>query len=249
MEALRILDNLYALPQKILVYKDYAIVADLHLGFEEEMAKKGIFLPPAQLKRALDVLKVIKKVARKVVIAGDLKHQFSRLGKREEEDVKKFLDIVEKYKLNLILVRGNHDTFIRHLLEERGFDVVDRLDLGDVSVIHGHKDVELNDITIIGHEHPSISLRDSVGTTIKFPCFLKVPVNEKIVIVLPAIGIYQSGTSVSLNKEAYLSPILKRANLDEAVPYITDEEVGVVEFPPLRELVDVMVSDTLKIIS
>ena len=248
MEALRILDNLYVLPQRALIYKDYAIIADLHLGFEEEMAKKGVFLPPAQLKRALEVLNVIRKVAKKVIIAGDLKHQFSRLGKKEEEDVKKFLDAVEKYKLDLVLVRGNHDTFVRHLLEERGFDVVDRLDLGEVSIVHGHKDVELNEITIMGHEHPSISLRDPVGTAVKFPCFLKVPVEGRTVIVLPAIGLYQSGTSVSLSKEAYLSPIMKRAALEEAVPYVADEEVGVVEFPPLGELADVLVSDAIRIV-
>lgn len=241
-------DGLYALPQRALLYKDYAIIADLHLGFEEEMARKGIFLPPAQLKRALDVLKAIRKVARKVVIAGDLKHQFSRLGKKEEEDVKKFLDAVEKLKLDLILVRGNHDTFVRHLLEERGFDVVDRLDLGEISIVHGHKDVELNEVTIMGHEHPSISIRDPVGTVAKFPCFLKVPVDGKTVVVLPAVGLYQSGTSVSLSKEGYLSPILKRAELEEAVPFVADEEVGVVEFPRLGELADVLVSDVLRVI-
>ncbi len=244
MEALEVLPGLYATPQGALIYKDVAIVADLHLGFEEEMGKKGIFLPPAQLKRALEVVEALSKATRTLVIAGDLKHQFGRLGKQERVDVERFLDAVEKRGLKLILVRGNHDNFVRHLVEDRGFEVVEELDLGNgLKVIHGHKEAELGEVTVMGHEHPSIAMRDPVGAVAKFPCFLRVPTERGHLVVLPAVGIYQSGTNVSLNREAYLSPILKRLKLEEAIPYVADPELGIVEFPPLGDLADVLVED------
>jgi len=244
VEALELLPGLYAVPQGALIYKDYAIIADLHLGFEEEMSRKGVFLPPAQLKRALEVLEAISKVTTKLVVAGDLKHQFGRLGRAERRDVEEFLNAVESKGLKMILVRGNHDNFVRKLVEDRGFEVVDELDLGNgLKVIHGHKETELGEVTVMGHEHPSIALRDPVGAVAKFPCFLRVPSEKGHVIVLPAIGLYQSGTNVSLSREAYLSPILKRLKLESAVPYVADPELGIVEFPPLGEMADVLVEE------
>ena len=236
--------RLYALPQGALIYKDYAIIADLHLGFEEEMSKKGIFLPPAQLKRAMEVLKFVSKISRTIIVAGDLKHQFGRLGKAERRDVEAFLTTVQENNLKLVLVRGNHDNFVRVVVEDFGFEVVDELDLdGGIKVIHGHKVSELGEVTVMGHEHPSVALRDPVGATAKFPCFLKVPSPKGTVIVLPAVGVYQSGTSVTPNKEAYLSPILKELNLREAVPYVADPEIGVVELPKLGEMEGMLVEE------
>ncbi|UXD21697.1 phosphoesterase [Ignicoccus pacificus DSM 13166] len=244
MEALEILPGLLATPFGGLVYKGHVIIADLHLGFEEEMSRKGVYLPPAQLKKALEVLKLSLKISNKVIIAGDLKHLFSKLGRMEQRDVLRFLDAAEEMGAELILVRGNHDNFVRHLLQERGFDVVNELDIGEIKVVHGHEDVEPGEITVMGHEHPSLALRDPIGATAKFPCFLKVPHERGYLVVLPAVGLYQTGTNVSLIKESYLSPIIKKyAKLEEAVPYVADEELGVVEFPPLGMMTDVLVSE------
>lgn len=226
--------DLYLLPFGGILYKDYVIIADLHLGFEEEMLSKGVYLPPAQLKRALEVLELATKLSKKIVVAGDLKHMFSKLGKREQRDVKAFLDRAEMLDVELVLVRGNHDNFVRHLLEERGFDVVTQLDLGEVKVVHGHERVEWDGIILMGHEHPSLGVRDEIGVSVKFPCFLRVPLDKGEAIVLPAIGPYQTGNNVSLHKEAYLSPIIRdRGRIEEAVPYVIDEELSVIEFPSL----------------
>ncbi|NPA84929.1 MAG: metallophosphoesterase [Crenarchaeota archaeon] len=244
MEALELLPGLYALPVGALVYKDYAVVADLHLGFEEEMGRKGVFLPPAQLKRALSVLGSVSKVARKLVVAGDLKHQFGRLGRAERRDVEEFLTAVEAKGMELVLVRGNHDNFVRKIVEDRGFDVVEVLDLdGGIRVIHGHKEAELGEVTLMGHEHPSIAVRDPVGAVAKFPCFLRVPAGGRELVVLPAVGLYQSGTNVTPSGEAYLSPILRGLDLRRAVPYVADPELGVVEFPALEEMAPVLVEE------
>jgi len=243
MDAVEILPGVFATSFGGVIYKDYVIIADLHLGFEEEMSKKGVYLPPAQLKRALSVLQQASEVSKKLVVAGDLKHMFSRLGRMEQRDVIKFLDAASDLDVDLVLVRGNHDNFVKHLLMERGFDVVKELDLGEMKVIHGHEEVELHsEVVVMGHEHPSLALRDPVGATAKFPCFLKVPYERGHVVVLPAIGLYQTGTNVSLHRESYLSPIIrKHVDLRRAVPYVSDEELGVVEFPPLGSLEEMIV--------
>jgi len=246
VEAVELERGLYATPQGALLYKGYAIIADLHLGFEEEMSRKGVFLPPAQLRRALEVLESVSKAVKKVVVAGDLKHQFGRLGKMEKRDVEAFLSAAQKKGVELVLVRGNHDNFVKKLVEDAGFEVVDELDLSEgVKVIHGHKAAELGEVTIMGHEHPSVALRDPVGATAKFPCYLKVPSRRGVVVVLPAVGLYQSGTSVTPNREAYLSPILKELDLKKAVPYAADPELGVVELPALEDLAGLLVEEAL----
>ncbi len=237
MEGIEVIDGLYLLPFGGVLYRDHVIIADLHLGFEEEMYSKGVYLPPAQLKRALEVLELSSELSKKVIIAGDLKHIFSKLGKKEQREVKAFLDRAEEMDLELVLVRGNHDNFVKHLLEERGFDVVTELDLGEVKVVHGHEDLQLDGVVLMGHEHPSLAIRDEIGVSVKFPCFLKVPLEKGLAIVLPAIGPYQTGNNVGLHKEAYLSPIIRsKGRLREAVPYVIDEELSVVEFPPLSLL-------------
>ncbi len=244
MEGVEILPGMYGTPFGGLVYKDYVIIADLHLGFEEEMSAKGVYLPPAQLKRALEVLKKASKISKKLVIAGDLKHMFSRLGRMEHKDVLKFLDAADEMGFDLVLVRGNHDNYVRHLLQERGFDVVPQLDIGEVTVVHGHEERGIGaDVIVMGHEHPSLAIRDNIGAVVKFPCFLRVPYDKGFIVVLPAIGLYQTGNNVTLSKESYLSPIIRNyAKLELAIPYVTDEELGVVEFPQLGLMGEVLVS-------
>ena len=61
------------------------------------------------------------------------------------------------------------------------------------------------------------------------------------IVTLPAVGIYQTGSKVTLSRDTYLSPILKDdVVIEDLRPIIVDEEVGVFELPPLAELLDFM---------
>jgi len=65
--------------------------------------------------------------------------------------------------------------------------------------------------------------------------------SDRKVIVLPASGVYQSGTSITLDKSNYLSPIIKRyVDLENAKPYIIDEDLGVIELPELKAIQDLI---------
>jgi len=84
------------------------VFSDLHLGFEEALARGldyssggrkasytlGMFVPRIQLKRAIEMLERVFSVVkpRIVVINGDLKHAFDRLLKQEREEVKKLIE-------------------------------------------------------------------------------------------------------------------------------------------------------------
>lgn len=233
----------YIKSEKILVF------ADAHLGFEEEMAKHGLFLPRVQKKKLLDLLNNIfnELYVKEIVVAGDIKHQFGQLGRIEARELREVFDYLIKHVERMIIVRGNHDNFLP-LITKRYENirlVDDYYMVKDIMIIHGHKKLVLPKekqvrLVIMGHEHPSLGLRDKLGYLIKYPCFLRVPLKEPgniEVLILPATGVYQTGTSITLDPNAYLSPVVReKAILEEAKPIVFDEELGLLEFPELRIL-------------
>lgn len=224
------------------------VIADIHLGFEEDMASKGIFIPRIQLNKALEMVhKVLEHVeASTLIVAGDIKHRFEGLGKREARDLRGFLEEVVKIFRRVVVVRGNHDTFLAPLCRRLGVQLYDVLWLDKILVVHGHRDLSGLmgfDLVVMGHEHPSISLKDpATGYGMKFPCFLLAPLRGGgYVLVLPATGIYQSGTTISISAEGYLSPILRaEADLENAKPFVIVEGEGVLELPRLKIVQDLL---------
>ncbi len=222
------------------------ILADTHLGFEEEMAEKGMYIPRFQLRRLMEVLEQSLSLVnvREVVIAGDFKHRFSGLGKIERRELVEVLTYLQSRVDRIVVVRGNHDNYLPLLRRKFNFELVEYYRLGRYLIIHGHKKVGLEegswDVLIMGHEHPSIVLRDSVGVVGKFPCFLVGRLlNGKELITLPAVGAYQTGSKVTLSRDTYLSPIIKEdAVIEDLRPVIIDEEAGILELPPLNQLAD-----------
>ncbi|MEM2221337.1 MAG: metallophosphoesterase [Ignisphaera sp.] len=223
-------------------------IADIHLGFEEYMAEKGIYLPRMQLRKVLEYIERCLNTVKAdtLIIVGDVKHLFDRLGRKESRDLGEFFTYTTKRFSKVALIRGNHDTFVYSISKRYGIEVHEKLKIEDILLIHGHKDVsEEKDIEllIMAHEHPSISLRDPVTTySTKFPCYLLTPLKNGIkAMVLPAAGLYQSGTPVTTSPEGYLSPILKnRALLADAKPYAIVENDGVYELPKLSAIEDLL---------
>lgn len=237
-----------ALPALYIREHRALVVADAHLGYEEEAARHGVFMPRFQLARFLDVLEQALSAvdAVRVIIAGDLKHRFDGLGKLERREVTRAINFIKERVDEVTVVRGNHDNYLPILKDRLGFDIVEYLVLGEYAIVHGHKPLPpeaRGKIVIMGHEHPSIAIRDSIGTVGKFPCFLRGRLRdgETSIVVLPAIGAYQTGSKVTLNPSTYLSPILRNeAVLEDLEPIIVDEEIGVLELPRLADMLDFM---------
>lgn len=221
------------------------ILADIHLGYEEYMASLGVYLPKLQLKGAQETIRtaVGRVNARRLVVVGDLKHAYEKLLRQERLEVTKLARFVQELGLEMILVRGNHDTFIAPLLKKLGVEVVeDQLDLGDGLVLaHGHKQVETDyEVIVMGHEHPALQV-DIAGARVKLPALLEVPLEDgSQAVVLPAVGVYQTGNPLTLDRSLYLSPIMKeRAVIADAIVWIVDRDAGTHR---LARLVDVFES-------
>ncbi len=227
------------------------VFADLHLGFEEEAARQGYFLPRVQLKNILKTLETVfseKSNIELVIILGDVKHTFERLTRLEREEVSRLFEYLTKRVARVIVVKGNHDSYLVVVARNYGVEIVKwQLEIDGIIFTHGHRKLELGDkkpkLILMGHEHPSIAVRDRIGYVMKAPCFLlaKHEPSGAELLVLPAMGVYQTGTTVSTIPEAYLSPILrKEVDLRRAKPYVIAEGLGILEFPELGEIEELL---------
>jgi hypothetical protein len=220
-----------------LVVDGNLVIADTHVGYEEALNKQGVLIPRFQFKELIDRLKGILEGNRfdKIVVNGDVKHEFGTISETEWRHTLKLLDFLKKYCSEVVLVRGNHDKILGPIAQKRGVRVVDKIVIGDVLVVHGDKmpskaDLDGVKTVVIGHEHPAISLRE--GSRVEtFKCFLKGKFKGKGLIVMPSFNLVQEGTDVL--KEKVLSPLLKQ-NLDEFEVYIVADKVY--RFGELRKL-------------
>ncbi len=230
---------------------DAIIINDLHLGFEEALARgldysdkaakyfPGMIVPRIQLKKIKESLKRIYHLVkpRRIIINGDLKHAFDRLLRQERREIKDLLEFIlnDLDVKDLIVIRGNHDNFLRMILRDYGLELQRELeiDIGSEKILitHGHVDVDITgyDAVIIGHEHPSLRCFG----TYKLPSFLFIPTRSgDYIIVVPAIGPYQSGTTIMSLASEYLSPIIKKHCIIEQgkpVTWLSNEDYFLTE--------------------
>ena len=71
---------------------------------------------------------------------------------------------------------------------------------------------------IIGHEHPSVKIRDPLSGGMKMACFLHM--EKEGIIVLPPFSLLSSGTDLVLSDpESFMSPACRGADTDSAKVY------------------------------
>ncbi len=222
---------------------DAIVIADLHLGFEGIATEHGIFIPKIQFKKEMEELKeILKKVkAEKIIINGDVKHEFSETGHHEFREVSRLYTFLKENFERVIQIKGNHDNFIIYVCRKYGVELYDTLQLGDYFFLHGHENLKLNNITtsniITGHEHPAISLYDEVGGKEKVDCFLYGRIDSKKFLMLPAFSYFAQGSEVNIiPKNEFLSPLLKRADFREIKVIGVSRETGVLDFGTLDKL-------------
>ena len=214
-------DNLILTPEKAVIINKTAIISDLHLGIENVLLEKGIHIPRMQIDEIInDVKKIVEKYSiSRLIIAGDLKHEFSRNLPYEWDDVKRFLNEIN---VEIEIVRGNHDNYLGVILSKYNIPLVDEVTVKNWTIVHGHQNCESKRI-IMGHEHPVVKIRVE-GGTYSFPCFLKIKSRNKTIVVLPAFSPLLSGSSI-LNLESFLSPLLSGTNSDDVEVYGIADDV------------------------
>ena len=223
----------------LAIYFDSTLViADVHIGYEEALNKQGILVPRLQFEEMVKRMERIfnslqgKKIER-VVVNGDLKHEFGTISEQEWRNTLKFLDLLAKHCNEVILIKGNHDTILGPIARKRNVKVLDYFSVDKVLVAHGNKVPEIYknyNTIIIGHEHPAVSLKEGPRVE-QFKCFLKGKYKGKNLIVQPSFNTIIEGTDIL--RDEILSPFLQQ-NLDNFDVYIVEDKVY--EFGKLKNL-------------
>lgn len=218
------------------------VLADFHIGYEEELNKRGVLVPRMQFRDTIIRLEaILSAVSPKVIVVnGDLKHEFGKISEQEWRETLKLIDFLAKKCKKLVLTKGNHDTILGPIAKKRNIEVADYYIDGSILIIHGDKIPEqlLKSLgsrlkaVVISHEHPAVSIRDGPRVE-KFKCFLKGKFRGKTLIVQPSFNQVTEGTNVL--SEELLSPFLHQ-DLGSFRCYVVGEK-EIMDFGRLKNLV------------
>jgi putative SbcD/Mre11-related phosphoesterase len=202
------------------------VISDLHLGYEEMLNKQGVLMPrinffeiKEKLEKIFLEINAMHEKIEKIIINGDLKHEFGEISQQEWKETLDMLEFLEKNCGKIILVQGNHDKILGPIAEFKKTSICKKgffLEKSRIFVSHGNEIPKTSEFKkaktiVIGHEHPAISLRESTKTE-TYKCFLKGKFRGKDLIVLPSISTIAYGTDIL--KQEILSPFLQQ-NLSE----------------------------------
>ena len=194
------------------------VISDIHLGYEEALNKKGVLIPRFQfedtIKRLQPILEHTKP--KRIIINGDLKHEFGFISDQEWREILKLIDLMYKYTKDIIIIKGNHDVKLAPITKKRELQIVERHIQDSCLFIHGNKEPkdlkELDiDMIIVGDEHPAISIGNKIRREV-YKCFLigkyRIGLKKKDLLVLPSFN--QVTVGVDVVKEQLRSPFLKK---------------------------------------
>ena len=217
---------------------DLIAISDLHLGLEASMTSRGNYVPEFQLTQIKEELKDIKKETgcNRILLNGDLKNQYST-SYSEKSEIDELVSFLTSNFEDVIIVKGNHDTFIENLLEEHDLRPLEQYEQDGVLFTHGDESPEQDwDTIVIGHEHPALALEDEIGVTEKVDALLHLD-SEKEIFVLPAYSPISNGSEINrMNSSELLSPILKDFDIGEFQAYAISREAGVFDFGTIQNL-------------
>jgi hypothetical protein len=211
--------------------EDYAVVGDVHLGFEEEINNNGynIWEKTDEITDKLTALN-----SKKLILLGDIRKDYTQIKPKEGGALIKFFSKLSDNFDEVVLTKGNHDGGIEKITGRfKNILVKTEFIYNKIGFMHGHtipsKELINNVNTIcMSHIHPSFTFMDSNGVKYKEDCFLmlkiKLPKKDyplsqlKNALVLPKFNPY-IGSSTEISNRGILkySKIETRMTLDLAV--------------------------------
>ncbi|MFP4116457.1 MAG: metallophosphoesterase [Candidatus Aenigmatarchaeota archaeon] len=220
------------------------VIADLHLGLEYEIYKKGISIPPRvdkQKERINDLVEETK--AEGIILLGDVKHNVPRTSISEKERLPEFFKELSE-KVDVTIVKGNHDGNIEKLVEETEVEVTTTKGFKEDRFYFNHgqswpgEEIKKSKILLRGHSHPAVEFEDSLGFSSTVPCWIRGPVRSGVleekyvdtvkleeIIILPAFNQLITGMPMNKEKEKkLLGPILENGamDIDESKVHLLD---------------------------
>ncbi len=226
------------------------ILSDIHLGYEEALSKKGTLLPRFMLKdiimRLEKTIQELPQKPEKIIITGDLKHEFGEINEQEWREILRLIDFLAKYTREIIVIKGNHDKFLSPITKKRNIILQDSVQLDDYFILHGDEIPLIPKQTktiIIGHEHCAIALRQKRRVE-RYKCFIqgeiKIKKKEYNLIAMPSLNTITEGTDIL--QEKLLSPFLEQ-DLNHFLVFIVSGKNydEVFEFGRVKQLRQMMV--------
>ena len=213
-----ILKNMELLGPCLWVKSEKALAfADLHLGYEEMLNATGVMVPRINFRQVKEELEknIFPGTGKldKIIINGDLKHEFGTILRQEWEEVLDMLGLLSQHAREIILVKGNHDTILGPIAKFAGVKVSEGhfLEKEKVLFLHGDKipakgKLRAVKTIVIGHEHPCVTVSDGVKAE-TYKCFLWGKFRGKNLIVLPSMNFVAMGSDIMRRKT--ISPLIK----------------------------------------
>jgi len=211
------------------------IVADLHIGFEADLAAKNIFV--GKNTSINDMISEICKIIDdtkpdSLILLGDVKSSIKSISKNEWDEIPLFFDKVGK-KVEIVLIPGNHDSNIQRLVPD-GVTLVSSAGLvvENTLLTHGHTLPSNNfshvDKIIMGHVHPVFFKEDSVLNGQRVWVSIKTE-KQKIfssssgeieIIIVPSFNKYFYATHKKKYKKS-ISPIIEKIKKKSSARIVT----------------------------
>jgi len=207
------------------------VIGDVHLGYEEALAVRGVLLPRFQFRDTVERLEKIFSTLgdvriEAVVINGDLKHELGAISEQEWREVIKFLDFLLSHSKQVTIIRGQHDIKLSPIARKRNIAIVENVVVNGKFICHGDSIPESSDfrdskIVIVGDEHPAVSLHEGARSEL-YKCFLVGKWQGKKLVVMPSFNQVVIGTDIL--KESFPRPFL-RQNLGSFDVYVAGDEL------------------------
>jgi len=234
------LEPLHGQPALFAEDIDALIVADLHIGIEYELFKAGAKIPGKTQELQENLIAALEETgARKLIIAGDLKHNIPVSSFREEREIPELVFNLLEHVDDIHLTPGNHDGGIQDYLPEdvklhssKGFS------MGDYGFWHGHcwpsVKVMASKNVIMAHVHPQVAFVDGVEARHAERCWVRGRWNTLAReryrelgnewIMIPAFNDLCGGSHVNAMHERKIGTVLRNelADIRKADMYLLD---------------------------
>lgn len=219
MEKAMLLEGIYAIGLAAWIEADNALViADLHLGIEEEFNKKGTLLPRFnfnEIKKHLEKTVFPNVSPELIIVNGDLKHEFGTVSEQEWSEVIDILRLLQQHCKKIVLIQGNHDNILGPIAKWEGLAIEKEgilLPKSKVFVTHGQEipkspEFKKAKTILIGHEHPAVTIREKYKAE-EYKCFIVGKYKGKNLVVQPSLNSTAIGTNV--RNRQLLSPFLQQ---------------------------------------
>lgn len=188
------------------------VIGDLHIGWEVTLARQGIHVPSQTSKMLLRLKTLIEKNhVTRLVMLGDVKHSVAGTELEEWRDVPEFFEKLLKLVPIVQVIVGNHDGNLEpltpskvELLPSSGIALWEKFGL-----LHGHAwptpQLLGCGTLILGHLHPAITLRDTIGYRVTRPAWITAPCDPIKLLhgTLKAAGISARGDLACLLEQRF----------------------------------------------